>query len=88
MTRLDELQGEIDKIDQDVISLLGDRFKRSREIGIIKRDAGAPPFDPNRLANIRTAFIAQSAEAQLDKSMADRLIGIILEQVIAERSRG
>ena len=84
---ISDLQAEIDDIDRELIDLLRERFVRSRKIGTIKRQKNQPSFDPARSRSVRERFVARCVEADLDASMAHRLITLIGEQVIAERAQ-
>jgi chorismate mutase len=53
---------------------------------MIKRRNNLPPVDPARAQGQRQRFVEQSIEANLDAGMADRLISLLIEQVIAERA--
>jgi len=86
MDDISTLQVEIDDIDTQLIRLLKDRFLRSRRIGVIKRRNNQPSVDPARAQRQRQRFVEQSIEANLDARMADRLISVLIEQVIAERA--
>ncbi|MDO8771148.1 MAG: chorismate mutase [Burkholderiaceae bacterium] len=79
------LMAEIDSLDKKLVELLSRRFYCSREIGAIKRQKVQAPYDPARVRNQQLNFVRQCVEADLDERMADKLIDIILQQVIAER---
>jgi len=81
------LQAEIDQIDTRIVDLLGARFKRSREIGRLKKEEKLPPIDPDRPVKIRAGFLERSVEAEIDEGMAAQIISLIIDQTIAERRR-
>ena len=87
MEEVRNLQIEIDEIDSKVVSLLRERFLRSRHIGVIKKREKLPLWDPERLTSQRQQFIAKCVHANIDPGMADRLISLLIEQVIAERNQ-
>ena len=87
MEEISKLQAEIDDIDRKLIDLLRERFIRSREIGTIKRRENQPSFDPARASSVRQRFVEKCVEAGLDAGMADRLISLLVEQVILERAQ-
>ena len=79
------LQRAIDRIDDELILLLQQRFANSRQIGVIKRQAGQPPIDELRVVSQRTRFVNRCIDAGLDAAMSRQLVLVITEQVIAER---
>jgi chorismate mutase len=87
MEEISKLQAEIDDIDRKLIDLLRERFVRSREIGTIKRRENQPSFDPARARSVRQRFVEKCVEVSLDAGMADRLISLLVEQVILERAQ-
>jgi len=87
MDEISKLQAEIDDIDRKLIDLLRERFIRSREIGTIKRRENLPSFDPARAGSVRQRFVEKCVEVGLDAGMADRLISLLVEQVIVERAQ-
>jgi chorismate mutase len=86
VTNILELQAIIDKIDQDIIASLQERFRHSRKIGEMKKIQGKPPFDPNRIATQSEKFVELSQSTGLDEKMSRKIISAIIEQVLAERS--
>jgi chorismate mutase len=80
-----QLQQVIDRIDDELILLLQQRFTFSRQIGTIKQQAGQPPIDDARVASQRNRFLSRCAEVGLDPEMSQRLLRAITDQAIAER---
>ena len=80
------LMREIDALDDALVSLLRRRFEASRMIGDLKKARGYPKTDPNRIASQRLSFIGKCTQATLNEDMASKLIDVIVQQVIAERS--
>ena len=78
----------IDEIDDQLIKLLAQRFAHSRKIGEIKRAAGEPPYDPERLSSLIERFVMTSVDQGLPGGMAQQLISVILAQVLVERVKG
>jgi len=80
-----QLQQVIDRIDDELIALLQQRFVYSRQIGVIKHQSGQPPIDDKRVASQRDRFISRCMESGLDPQMSRQLLRVITDQVIAER---
>lgn len=49
---IDALRGEIETIDQQLISLIEQRVRCARRLGQLKQDAGLPTLDPMREAAV------------------------------------
>ena len=86
-SRIAHLAHDVDAIDDEIVRLLAERFRRSREIGVIKRDAGQPMFDPTRVASQKERFVRACKGVGLDEPMSLGLITLILDQVITERRK-
>ena len=86
MNDIVRLQAEIDDIDDKIIALLTDRFVHSREIGRIKLRNNQLLFDPERVSSQRQTFVDKCEATGIDAGMAERLIRVIVDQVIVERS--
>jgi chorismate mutase len=86
MEEVGNLQIEIDEIDSKIVSLLRERFIRSRHIGTIKKRESLPLWDPDRVTSQREQFIEKCVHANIDPGMAHRLISLLIDQVIAERT--
>ncbi len=84
--RIPGLMTEVDELDRQLVGLLAQRFLHSRAIGSIKRAAGQPLYDPERIRLQRIRFVGICVEAGLDAAMAETLITAVLDRVIAERS--
>lgn len=80
-----QLQQVIDRIDDELILLLQQRFTFSRQIGSLKQQAGQAPIDEVRVASQRNRFLSRCAEVGLDPEMSRLLLRAITDQVIAER---
>jgi chorismate mutase len=80
-----QLQQAIDRLDDELILLLAQRFVYSRQIGVIKRQGGQPPIDQARVMRQRDRFLRRCIESGLDAGMSQNLLRVITDQVIAER---
>jgi chorismate mutase len=80
-----DLQQAIDRLDDELIALLQQRFVCSRQIGALKQQGGQPPIDQARVASQRQRFLGRCADSGLDPQMSRQLLRVITDQVIAER---
>jgi chorismate mutase len=78
--RLEALRGEIERLDQEIVRLIGQRTRLAREARAAKQDAGLPLFDPAReAAVVRRAAALARAEDLPDEAVRElfwRLIGL------------
>ena len=79
---LTELRKQIDKIDQQVVALLAERFRVTQKVGEFKRDNNLPPVDPSREA-VQFDRITELAEhAGLDPEFAKSMLRLIIDEVV------
>ncbi len=79
---LDRLRGSIDNLDTAIISMLAERFKITQQIGLLKRERGLAPADPDReiqqIARLRQLAI----QSNLDPEFAEKLLSFIVAEVV------
>ena len=75
----------IDKLDRQIVDLLILRFRLSRQIGALKAQLGAEPFDPRRIRQQTAVFVEMCEQGGLDEAMATSLIQAVLHRVVSER---
>ena len=76
---VDRARGEIERIDRELIALIGERVRVAREIGRAKRDAGMNTLDPAREA----AVVRRAGELALELWLDDEVVRRIFWQLIA-----
>ena len=62
---LQQLRGEIERIDREIVSLVAERVRLAREVGKAKRAADLPTLDPAREAAVVRRAGALAREAGL-----------------------
>ena len=85
--RLRSIRAGIDNIDAELVHLLAERFRLTREIGLIKANSGMPAADPERekvqLARLR----ALAEEDKLDPEFAEKWFNFVVAEVIQHHER-
>ena len=76
---VDRARGEIERIDRELIALIGERVRVAREIGRAKRDAGMNTLDPAREA----AVVRRAGELARELGLDDEVVRRIFWQLIA-----
>lgn len=77
--RLDRLRGEISRLDQELIELLGRRLDLVAEIGRLKSELGRPVLDPAREARV----VRRAAQTARQRGVDPELVRDVLWRVIA-----
>lgn len=80
--KLSELRASIDNIDAAVIHMLAERFRRTKEVGVLKAHEGMPPADPAREKFQIERLRVLAAEANLDPDFAEKFLNFIIHEVI------
>lgn len=79
---LAELRSSIDNIDAALVHLLAERFKATKQVGVLKARRGLPPSDPAREA-VQIARLRRLAEESgLDPHFAEKFLAFIVDEVI------
>jgi chorismate mutase len=77
----------IDRLDAILVFTLGERFKHTQEVGLLKAQHDLPPSDPTREAT-QIARLQQMAEdAGLDPAFAKKFLNFIISEVIRHHEK-
>ncbi len=79
---LERLRASIDNIDAALIHVLAERFKCTREVGLLKARHKLPPADPAREAQQIARLRRLAEEAHLDPEFAEKFLAFIVREVI------
>jgi len=79
---LDRLRGSIDNLDTAIISLLAERFKITQQIGLLKRERGLAPADPEREVEQIGRLRELATQSNLDPEFAEKLLNFIVAEVV------
>ena len=85
--RLLALREQIDHLDAELIDLMARRFDVTRSVGELKREIGLPKADPAREARQIDRLRTIANEAGLDEEFSERLLRLIIEEVIRDYAR-
>ena len=77
---LDDLRGQIDAIDEQIVDLLGRRQTMTQSAVAIKKAAGLPVYHPAREENLISERRVQAKHAGLDPNHVEELYRCILRQ--------
>lgn len=76
---IEELRAQIERIDRELVTLVGQRVEVARRVGSAKRAAGLPTLDPAREA----AVLRRAAELARESHLAEEDIRSIFWNVMA-----
>lgn len=76
-------RASIDNIDAAIVSLLAERFKITREVGVWKAGNAVTAVDPDRERNQVDRLRALASEAGLDPDFLERFLRLIIDEVVS-----
>ena len=78
MSGLDPYRRDIDRLDEDIRRLLGERFEVCREVARYKRANGVAMLQPERIAEVRARYLARGAEVGLPPAFTADLFELLI----------
>lgn len=79
MSGLELFRRRLDKLDDQIARLLGERFATCREIALYKRANEIPMMQPDRVTEVRTRYLARGAEADLPADFTEALFELLID---------
>jgi len=79
---LQRLRGSIDNIDAALIFMLAERFRCTKQVGVLKAEHGMPASDPAREERQIERLRRLALEADLDPEFAQKWFGFVVAEVI------
>jgi chorismate mutase len=79
---LQGLRGSIDNIDAALVFLLAERFRCTKQVGVLKAKHGMPPSDPSREEHQIARLTRLAEEADLDPAFAEKWFNFVVAEVI------
>ncbi|HWT33815.1 MAG TPA: chorismate mutase [Microbacterium sp.] len=79
---LRRLRGSIDNIDAALIHMLAERFKATKQVGVLKAEYGMAPSDPSREEQQIARLRRLAEEAELDPEFAEKWFNFVVAEVI------
>jgi 4-amino-4-deoxychorismate mutase len=75
---LEPFRRRLDRLDEQIARLLGERFEICREIALHKRAHGIPMMQSGRVAEVRSRYLARGAEVQLPADFTVDLFELLI----------
>lgn len=76
------LRASIDNIDAALIYMLAERFRRTKQVGVLKATHRMPPSDPAREEQQVVRLRALAEQADLDPEFAEKWFNFVVAEVI------
>ena len=80
-------RASIDNIDAALVCLLGERFKVTTRIGVLKAAHGLPAVDARRESEQRERLLVRAAESGLDPLFALAFYEFVRDEVVKHHRR-
>jgi chorismate mutase-like protein len=74
----------IDKLDAEIVTLLGKRFDVIREVAIFKARHGIHPIQPARIEEVVQRARAQAEKSGVDADLIEKLYRVIIQKACDE----
>lgn len=74
MNNLDNLRKQVDKVDEEILKLLGKRVEIVKKIGQLKKQQGKPVFDKKRWQQILESSLKKSEDLGLSKVFVKNIL--------------
>ncbi len=79
---LKEHRASIDRLDAILVYTLGERFKHTRDVGVLKAEHDLPPSDPAREEQQIARLEQLARDADLDPEFAKKFLAFVIREVI------
>jgi chorismate mutase len=80
--RLLSYRQSIDNIDAALVHMLAERFRCTKEVGVLKAKYELPPADPAREEYQIERLRRLAKEANLDPDFAEKFLNFVIKEVI------
>ena len=80
MPTLEDLRKDIDRVDEVIVRMLNERARVACEIGRLKKDSGAPVYQPEREKQVIEHVRRVAADGPLEPEAIVRLFERIIDE--------
>jgi 4-amino-4-deoxychorismate mutase len=75
---LEPFRRRLDRLDEQIARLLGERFQTCREIALYKREHEIPMMQPHRVREVRARYLARGVDVELPADFTERLFELLI----------
>ena len=87
MKKLLELRESLDRIDQNLIELIAERFRITGEVGLLKKKENLPSTDPERESRQMERISQIASDAGLDPEIARKFLRLLIDEAVRNHDR-
>ncbi|HEX2096253.1 MAG TPA: chorismate mutase [Solirubrobacterales bacterium] len=84
---LEPYRRRLDRLDDEIARLLGERFEVCREIALYKHAEDIPMMQPERVAEVRARYLARGAEVDLPEDFVADLFDLLIAATCKEEDK-
>lgn len=84
---LEPYRRRLDRLDDEIARLLGERFEVCREIALYKHAEDIPMMQPDRVAEVRARYLARGAEVDLPEEFVADLFDLLIAATCKEEDK-
>jgi chorismate mutase len=81
---LEPYRRRLDRLDDEIARLLGERFQVCRDIALFKHAENIPMMQPDRVAEVRARYLARGAEVDLPEEFVADLFDLLIAATCKE----
>ncbi len=78
MSGLEPFRARLDRLDDEIARLFGERFEICREVARYKSEHEIPMMQPDRVAEVRARYLARGAESDLPADFTAELFELLI----------
>ncbi|MEP1207056.1 MAG: chorismate mutase [Rhizobiaceae bacterium] len=76
------MRASIDNFDAALIHILAERFRKTKEVGVLKANHDLPPSDPKREGEQIDRLRQLAVQSDLDPDFAEKFLEFVIREVI------
>jgi chorismate mutase len=81
------LRGRVDEVDEQIIALLGRRFRLTEEIGRVKSAGRLSSVDPDRETEQAARYSELAAQYEVGAHLVRRVFRVIVDEVVTHHQQ-
>jgi chorismate mutase len=78
MSGLEPYRRRLDRLDDDIARLMGERFQVCREVAAYKTAHEIPMMQPDRVVQVRARYLSRGAEAELPRDFTEAMFELMI----------
>jgi len=87
LDKLRAMRASIDNFDAAIIHILAERFRTTKEVGVLKAEHDLPPSDLSRESEQIERLRRLAVESDLDPDFAEKYLEFVIREVIQHHNQ-